>query len=272
MKKLDYIKDQCTDPEITKLLMAAGHAALTAGFILQELYNKPHTITMKGEINLVTEADVAAETAIIASLQEDTPDIGIMAEESAVENPSEAPGLVWVIDPLDGTTNFAHGFPFFAVSIALMENGQTKIGIIYCPLQDELFCCWQGGGAWLNGKKIQVTDTDFLVQALVATGFPYDIHAKLDDVMEQMRSLLPKVRDIRRAGAAAVDLAYVACGRLDGFWEMDLKPWDTAAGWLLVEEAGGKVTNFAGKTYSPFYPEILASNMVLHPLLSKQLG
>jgi myo-inositol-1(or 4)-monophosphatase len=271
MNRLDFLNRQCTDEEQCRLILAACRAALTAGFILKDLYDKPHTITMKGEINLVTEADIAAETAIVASLQEDAPDIPIMAEESAEESPEEPEGPIWVVDPLDGTTNFAHGFPIFAVSVALMENGRSTIGAIYCPLQDELFCCWQGGGAWLNGKKIRVTETDFLVQALVATGFPYDIHARLDDVLSQMRAILPKVRDIRRAGAAAVDLAYVACGRLDGFWEMDLKPWDTAAGWLLVEEAGGRVTDFSGKDYSPFFPEILAGNAALHPLLVKQL-
>lgn len=272
MNRLDYIKQHCSDPELVVLLLAANRAALTAGSILKELYTRPHTIKMKGEINLVTEADIAAESAIIASLGEDSPTINIMAEESAGENPVQQPGRVWVIDPLDGTTNFAHGFPIFAVSIALMEDGDTVLGVIYCPLQDELFCCWQNGGAWLNGTKIGVTNTEFLVQALVATGFPYDIHAKLDEVLQQIQALLPKVRDIRRAGAAAVDLAYVACGRLDAFWEMDLKPWDTAAGWLLVEEAGGKVTDFAGKPYSPFSPTILASNTLLHPLLSKHLA
>lgn len=272
MNRLDFLNRQCTDEKQCRLILAACRAALTAGLILKDLYDKPHTITMKGEINLVTEADIAAETAIVASLQEDAPDIPIMAEESAEESPQEPKGPIWVVDPLDGTTNFAHGFPIFAVSIALMENGRTTIGVIYCPLQDELFCCWQDGGAWLNGKAIRVTETDFLVQALVATGFPYDIHARLDDVLSQMRAILPKVRDIRRAGAAAVDLAYVACGRLDGFWEMDLKPWDTAAGWLLVEEAGGQVTDFTGKDYSPFYPEVLASNKTLHPLLVDQLA
>ena len=272
MNRLDFLKEQCTDKKQYPLLLAACRAAMTGGFILRDLYGKPHTITMKGEINLVTEADVASETAIVASLQEDAPDIALMAEESAGEDLKAPAGKLWVIDPLDGTTNFAHGFPIFAVSIALVENGQTTIGAVYCPLQDELFCCWQGGGSWLNGEKIQVTRTDFLVQALVATGFPYDIHAKLDAVISQMRAILPKVRDIRRAGAAAVDLAYVACGRLDGFYEMDLKPWDTAAGWLLVEEAGGRVTDFAGQEYSPFYPEILAANPALHPLLVKQLA
>lgn len=271
MQRLDFIQQQCTDTLQGKYLLAACRAAVTAGYILTELYNKPHTITMKGEINLVTEADIAAEASIIASLQEDAPTMTILAEESTGENPEKPQGPTWIIDPLDGTTNFAHGFPIFAVSIALMENNKITLGVIYCPLQDELFWCWKGGGAWLNTNKIQVTDTDFLVQALVATGFPYDIHAKLGEVLDQMQAILPKVRDIRRAGAAAVDLAYVACGRLDGFWEMDLKPWDTAAGWLLVEEAGGKVTDFAGKPYTPFIPEILATNTSLHPLLSKQL-
>jgi myo-inositol-1(or 4)-monophosphatase len=272
MNRLDFLDERCPDQNLRRLVTAACRAALTAGFMLRDLYGKPHEITMKGEINLVTEADVAAETAITASLGEDTPEIAILAEESADDEIKEPAAITWIVDPLDGTTNFAHGIPLFAVSIALLDKGQARVAAIYCPMQDELFCAWQGGGAWLNGKQIQVTETDFLVQALVATGFPYDIHAHLDRIMAQMRDILPKVRDIRRMGAAAVDLAYVACGRLDGFWEMDLKPWDTAAGWLLVEEAGGRVTDFAGKPYTPFTPEILASNTRLHKLLADQLG
>ncbi len=271
MNRLDFLETACTDQGTRRLVLAACRAALTAGFMLRELYGKPHEITMKGEINLVTEADFAAESAITASLGEDTPEIAILAEESADDEVKEPAEKTWIVDPLDGTTNFAHGIPVFAVSIALMEKGQVLVAAIYCPMQDELFCAWQGGGAWLNGEKITVTETDFLVQALVATGFPYDIYARIDDVMAQMRAILPKVRDIRRMGAAAVDLAYVACGRLDAFWEMDLKPWDTAAGWLLVEEAGGTVTDFGGKPYSPFTPVILASNTRLHKLLTDKL-
>lgn len=259
--------DSCSSPEIKSLLNAAGRAALTAGSMIRELYEKPHDIKMKGEINLVTEADLAAETAIVASLQEDAPEIAIMAEESHDPDKKPESGRVWVIDPLDGTTNFAHGIPIFAVSIALMEENKPVLGVIYCPMQDELFAACQGGGAWMNNESITVTDTEFLVQSLVATGFPYDIHTFLDRIIEQTRAVLPKVRDIRRCGAAAVDLAYLACGRLDGFWEMDLKPWDTAAGFLIVEEAGGKVTDFMGRPYSPFCNEILASNGILHPLL-----
>jgi len=271
MNRLDFLEQTCTDQSTLRQVRAACHAALTAGFMIRELYGKPHEITMKGEINLVTEADFAAESAITASLGEDTPEIPILAEESADDEVKEPAEMTWIVDPLDGTTNFAHGIPVFAVSIALMDAGQARVAAIYCPMQDELFCAWQGGGAWLNGDRITVTETDFLVQALVATGFPYDIYARLDDVMAQMRDILPKVRDIRRMGAAAVDLAYVACGRLDAFWEMDLKPWDTAAGWLVVEEAGGMVTDFAGKPYSPFTPEILASNTRLHTLITDQL-
>ena len=157
--------------------------------------------------------------------------------------------------------------PVFAVSIALLQDGQPMIGVVYCPMQDELFCACSHVGAWLNDHIITVTETEFLVQALVATGFPYNIHERLETVIRQIQKVLPKVRDIRRLGAAAVDLAYVACGRLDGFWEMDLNPWDTAAGWLLVQEAGGKITDFGGNRFSPFKPEIVASNTILHDLL-----
>jgi len=272
---MDRIADSvqhCTDPDQKRLLTAACRAALVGGSIIRELYNTPHDITMKGAINLVTEADVASESAVIASLNEDAPGITFMAEESAGDNPKSPEGAVWIIDPLDGTTNFAHGFPFFAVSIALLEDGIPRLGVIYCPMQDELFAACSNHGAWLNGTPIGVTDTRFLVEALVATGFPYDIHKHLNTVLAQMKAVLPKVRDIRRAGAAAVDLAYVACGRLDGFWELDLQPWDTAAGWLLVTEAGGVVTDFSGNGYSPFFPEILAANKELHPLLKDLLG
>jgi myo-inositol-1(or 4)-monophosphatase len=272
MNRIEKTMQHCTTEGQANLLQAACRAALVGGSIISKLYNRPHDITMKGAINLVTEADVSAESAIIASLNEDAPDITILAEESAGENPKEQPGDIWVLDPLDGTTNFAHGFPFFAVSIALLRDGVPQIGVVYCPMQDELFAACRNSGAWLNGSPIMVTETSFLVESLVATGFPYDIHENLDTVLSQLRTVLPKVRDIRRAGAAAVDLAYVACGRLDGFWELDLKPWDTAAGWLLVSEAGGTVTDFAGNVYSPFVPEILAANKAIHPLLKSLLG
>jgi len=271
MNRLTNTMKAAPSKELQTLLLAAARAALTAGAIIRELYAKPHTVRMKGEIDLVTEADVAAETAIIASLDEDAPGIAVMAEES-YQGPADITQRTWIIDPLDGTTNFAHGIPIFAVSIGLLDKGEPLIGVIYCPLQDELFCASRGGGAWLNDQRIEVTQTDFLVQALVATGFPYDIRKHIDQIIGQTKSVLPKVRDIRRMGAAAVDLAYVACGRLDGFWETALKPWDTAAGWLLVEEAGGTVTGFSGQQYTPFKGELLASNSILHPLLIEALA
>lgn len=267
MKRITNAVKACSSEENKTLLTAAARAALTAGAIIRELYEKPHMIHMKGNIDLVTEADVASETAIIASLKEDLGDIKVMAEESSPGAAQPDQGLLWVIDPLDGTTNFAHGIPIFAVSIALMENLRPRLGTIYCPMQDELFLTSRNGGAWRNGREIRVTGTELLIQSLVATGFPYDIHTYLPRLVSQMQAVLPKVRDIRRCGAAAVDLAYLACGRLDGFWEMDLKPWDTAAGFVLVEEAGGRVSDFLGQQYSPFKKEILASNGQLHPLL-----
>ena len=276
MNRIDTIVDHCkkekNNQELANRLQAACRAALVAGSIIRNLYNQPHTIELKGAINLVTEADIAAESAVIASLNEDAPGIAILAEESSADNPEPPAGLVWVVDPLDGTTNFAHGFPFFAVSIALLKDGIPQLGVVYCPMQDELFAACSGCGAWLNGSPIRVTETKFLVEALIGTGFPYEIHQNLDTVIGQMRAILPKVRDIRRAGAAAVALAYVACGRLDGFWEMNLQPWDTAAGWLLVTEAGGLVTDYRGEQFSPFIPSILAANPSLHPLLSELLG
>ncbi len=271
MNRIAEVIDNCKNQEQAKMLQAACRAALVGGSIIREKYDAPRSITMKGEINLVTDTDVASEAAIVASITEDTPEIAIMAEESTGTHPQATAGDVWIIDPLDGTTNFAHGFPFFAVSIALLRDGVPLVGVVYCPMQDELFTACHDCGAWLNGGPIKVTDTRFLVESLVATGFPYDIHKNLDEILMQLRDILPKVRDIRRAGAASIDLAYVACGRLDGFWEMDLQPWDTAAGWLLVNEAGGTVTDFIGKNYSPFIPEILAANPTIHSLLLKQL-
>ena len=271
MNRIDYCASRCQDKKTGELLTAACRAALTGGSILKELYDKPHEITMKGSINLVTEADIASETVIMASLEEDAPGISILAEESGKKEQGMERDLLWVVDPLDGTNNYAHGVPFFCTSIALLENGKPKVGAVYHPLLDELFCAAEGSGAWLNGKRINVTDTPVLVQALVATGFPYDIHKRLSEILNQIGTILPKVRDIRRAGAAALDLAYVACGRFDCFYEQDLEPWDTAAGWLLVQEAGGKISDFSGKPYSCFHNEILASNAPLHPKFLKLL-
>jgi len=255
------------DSAMAAIVRTAAAAALAAGAIIRDLYEKPHQIRMKGAIDLVTEADLASEAAILAVLSREFPGVAVLAEESSPNYRQISSGPQWIIDPLDGTTNFAHGFPVFAVSIAYSSGQSSQAGVVYCPMQDELFLAWRGGGAWLDGRRLAVSRTDRLIAALVGTGFPYAIRENLDDVLGKLGRVLPLVRDVRRAGAASVDLAYVACGRLDGFWERDLKPWDTAAASLLVEEAGGQVSDFGGKAWDPFRPEVVASNRLLHRAL-----
>jgi len=271
MNRIQAPAAQCISGELRQLLTAACRAALAAGQLIKQRYDLPHEITMKGVINLVTEVDLAAEAVIVASLGADTPGLPIMAEESVATHAQRNTKQFWVVDPLDGTTNFAHGFPYFAVSIALLAEGKPVVAAIYAPMLDELFCAFRGGGAWLNGRPIRVTGTGQLIAALIGTGFPYELDLTLPGVLRQLAAVLPRVRDIRRAGAAALDLAYVACGRLDGFYEINLQPWDTAAGWLLVEEAGGRVTDGSGGAFSPFVRSIVASNGTLHPSLLQLL-
>jgi len=192
--------------------------------------------------------------------------IPVLGEELAKTEPS---GTYWLVDPLDGTTNYAHGFPWFAPSIALMEEKTPVLGVIYHVMTDELFFAERGKGALLNRRRLKVSETGELGKALLATGFPYNVHQKPEKVLGAFGDFLVKARGIRRAGAAALDLAYVACGRFDGFWEALLKPWDTAAGILLVEEAGGLVTNFRGESFNPFVPHIVASNGKIHQEMLK---
>ncbi len=250
--------------EHRELLDMAVSAALSAGNILCQLYDNPHSVRFKGEIDLVTEADIASEKAILSMLEDKGPQIGVLAEESASQQVNSLTRLTWIIDPLDGTTNFAHGFPWFCVSIALWNKSHVELGVIYLPLQDELFYAVKGAGACLNNRQIRVSSTDTLDRSLLATGFPYDVREKPDQVISALKDMIVKAQGVRRAGAAALDLAYVAAGRLDGFWEIKLKPWDTAAGVLLVEEAGGQVTDFANGSYDPFLKEIIASNALIH--------
>ncbi len=258
--------------EHARIFNTAARAALEAGRVLMDLYSNPHEIKYKGEIDLVTEADVASEKAVKQVIMSENSD-EIMAEESAesVKCP-EAP--VWIIDPLDGTTNYAHGFPFFCVSVCYylgtdmdgLEAGPLA-GVVYCPVLDELFSGLRGHGAWLNGRRIRTTSQDDLGKGLMATGFPYTIRHESDWVLDALHKIIVKAQGIRRAGAAALDLAWLAAGRVDGFYEAGLKPWDTAAAQLLVTEAGGMVTDFAGRPYTPFMKEVLASNGPLHPEL-----
>ncbi len=248
--------------DIKRAVDIAKEAALSAGKILKELYLKPHQITHKGEIDLVTEADIASEKKI-KDILNSIKIAPILAEESSSLEINKDK-TIWIVDPLDGTTNFAHGFPWFCVSIALWDNARTIIGVIYLPIFNECFIAVEGQGAFLNDERIEVSRVNCLNEALLATGFPYDVRQHPDKVIEALKNMILKCQGIRRAGAAAIDMAYVACGRLDGFWEIKLKPWDTAAGLLLVQEAGGKVTDFSGNNYDPWIREVLASNSIIH--------
>jgi myo-inositol-1(or 4)-monophosphatase len=271
MKRISSIAFSLPDQYISELFTIAGRAALEAGNALRNLFQQPYTIHFKDKFDLVTNADIASEEIILTLLDAEQNGTKVLAEESRAlydEPPLEA---VWIVDPLDGTTNFVHGLPWFAVSIAYLDKGKCEIGIIYAPMQDELFCACRGQGAWLNGESIRVSEVADLSQALLATGFPCDVHLHPEPVLGALENLLIHSQGIRRGGAAALDLAAVACGRLDGFWEIKLKPWDTAAGKLLVEEAGGKVTDFNNEIYSPFVPEIACSNGRIHDQIIKQL-
>lgn len=240
----------------------AVRAARTAGELQRERLWSEHRVEFKGEINLVTEVDQESEALIVGMIREAFPDHDILAEEN--DYGSTRAGCKWIIDPLDGTTNYAHGFPWFGVSIALEVEGEVRLGVIYHPMRDELFTVVKGKRAFLNGWPLHASRRAPLKNALLATGFPYDRTRENENNFAQFFDSQMAARAVRRFGAAALDLAYVAAGRLDGYWEMKLKPWDVAAGKLLVEEAGGRVTNHAGEPYSVYDHRIVASNGLIH--------
>ncbi len=241
-----------------------------AGEILLDLYPKIHEIRYKGSINLVTEADVKSENLLKQAIKEKYPAHTILAEESGLEDRDKT--FKWIIDPLDGTTNFAHGFPWFCVSVALEVNKEICLGVVHNPISKETFSVLKQNGAFLNGMPIRVSKAKQIEKALLATGFPYNIHEQPEPVVSRFNKMLKVARGIRRAGSAALDLCYVACGRFDGFWEERLYPWDTAAGLLLVKEAGGIVTDFKGNPYSIYGKEILATNGFLHKTMLEILN
>jgi myo-inositol-1(or 4)-monophosphatase len=243
-------------------LDSAVQAALAAGEMQRKRLWGEHRIDFKGEKNLVTEVDRDSEALIIRSLRTVCPDCDILAEESGAV--SQGSPFRWIIDPLDGTTNYAHGFPWFAVSIALEIDGMVRLAVIYHPVMDEMFTAMLGDGAMLNGQRISVSRREPLGNSLLATGFPYDRTRSNENNFDNFIEFQLTARAVRRAGAAALDLAYVAAGRLDGYWETKLHPWDVAAGKLLVEEAGGIITNHSGDPYSLEDPRILASNGLIH--------
>jgi myo-inositol-1(or 4)-monophosphatase len=251
-----------TEAEIQGFLQQAVAAAKAAGALQKQRLWSDLDISFKGEIDLVTEVDRRCEELIVAALKGAFPEHGILAEEGS--NQEGRLPYKWVIDPLDGTTNFAHGFPWFCVSIALEHQGEVLLGVIYHCMMDELFTAVRGGGAFLNGSKIRVSTRQPLRRSLLATGFPYDRTRDNENNFDNFINFQLAARAVRRAGAAALDLAYVAAGRLDGYWECKLKPWDVAAGSLMVTEAGGILTNHAGLPHSVYDHRILASNGVIH--------
>lgn len=254
------------------MLNFAVETAVLAGKALLEKFGRKLNVSKKGEINLVTEADLASEKMIVERIRSHFPKHTILAEESGetviCDNEQT---WKWIIDPLDGTTNFAHGYPCFAVTIALEHKGEIVLGVTYDPTRNEVFAAEKGEGATLNGKKIKVSATKKLSDALIVTGFPYDF-TKRKSVVENLLKLLFRARGVRRDGSAAIDLAYVACGRFDGFWEEGLNPWDVAAGYLLVKEAGGMVTHYDGSSFNIYQSPILATNGLIHDEMIKALN
>ncbi len=247
---------------VHKFLEAARVSARQAGEMLKRHQTDVREITFKGSVDLVTNFDKQAQNQIVEFLSTQFPHHDILAEEElSLEKGSE---YLWVIDPLDGTTNFAHGFPVFCVSIALMKDGEILLGVVFDPTRDEMFQAVKGAGASLNGEAIVVSSTEELDKSLLATGFPYDIRTSTRNNLDHFADFAVRAQAVRRCGSAAVDLCYVACGRFDGFWELKLAPWDVAAGVLIVMEAGGRVSDFSGNPMDIFGEEIVATNSYIH--------
>lgn len=245
-----------------KTIQAAREAALKAGRMLRENIGKSSEISYKGTVDLVTNFDTQAQRVIFDHLSSCFPDHDYLAEEGLNQN--KGAEFRWIIDPLDGTTNYAHHFPVFTVSIALEREGEVVLGLIYDPMREEMFSAVKGEGAFLNGEEIRVSAVDDLNKSLLATGFPYDIRASKVNNITHFNNLLTRVQGIRRCGSAAMDLCYVASGRFDGFWELKLSPWDIAAGALIVQEAGGLISDFQNGEFTIYGAEILASNGLIH--------
>ncbi len=257
--------------EYRPLCLQVCDVAKEAGqYIREELPRlRSSDIESKGLHNYVTHVDTTAEKRIVKSLEQLLPEAGFIVEEESISKQGDT--YRWVVDPLDGTTNFIHGLPCFSVSIALMEGSEVVLGVVYEVAHDECFYAWKGGGAWMNEEPIRVSGAGSLGESLLATGFPYYDYSLLDKYMELFTWCLRNTHGVRRIGSAAVDLAYVACGRFEGFFEYSLSPWDVAAGSLIVAEAGGVVTDFSGGDHFVFGKEIVATNKGIYPSLIEKV-
>lgn len=247
---------------LKNFLEIAKQAALASGEIQMNHLHHEKEVEFKGEINLVTQVDKKCEKEIVSMIHKAFPSHDILAEEgSGVRKNSD---YKWIVDPLDGTTNYAHSYPLFCTSIALEYKGAIVVGAVYEPNLKELFLAEKGAGATWNGQKMQVSKTLKLDQALLATGFAYNVKQTQNNNLNHFSNFILNSRAVRRDGVAAVDLCYAAMGRFDGFWELELQPWDLAAGFLMVEEAGGRVSDFRGKPFNIYMKEVLASNSFIH--------
>jgi myo-inositol-1(or 4)-monophosphatase len=254
----------------TDLLQDAVRISRLAGSLLKDRLLTDFSVEHKGDVDLVTEMDRAAQDLIESEILVKYPDHGILAEEDLDLHGSS--GFLWIVDPLDGTTNYAHRFPVFSVSIAVAYGNETLCGVVYNPVSDETFKAVSGEGASLNAMPLRVSNTGQLTDSLLGTGFPYSIRETPQPTLGHFERFVRKAQDIRRCGSAALDLCFVACGRLDGFWELDLKPWDVAAGMLIVREAGGMVTDFSGSDLGMDASQVLASNGLIHKRMMEILS
>ena len=244
-------------------LATAVEAVVRAGAIQLAKFGGTFKVDKKGAIDLVTEVDVEVEQMFRALVAERFPDHQVLAEEmGGLATVPEGP--CWVFDPIDGTTNFTHGLPIFCSSLALEIDGVAEIAAVYDPNRAELFTAERGGGAYLNGQPLRVSSTDQMVDAMLVTGFPYDVHGRIDEIVGLFAQFVGRARAVRRLGSAAIDLCYIAAGRMDAFWERDLKPWDIAGGALIVAEAGGRITNMDGRPFASRGRDVLATNGLLH--------
>jgi myo-inositol-1(or 4)-monophosphatase len=257
--------------QLSRYLETAIQLARQAGDQLRSAQKSRRTIDYKGKIDLVTEMDRKVEAFLGQELKDRFPDHDLLAEEDLANRRSGSPFL-WIVDPLDGTTNYAHGLPIYSVSIALACDGKVEVGAVYQPVLDEMFTATAGGGARLNGERISVSREAELAHSLLVTGFPYDMHETERDNLEYFRRFVKRARAVRRLGSAALDLCYVACGRFDGYWELKLSPWDVAAGALIAREAGATVTAMDGGPFDPFEGTIIASNGLVHKTMETVLS
>ena len=250
-------------PSDPLFLTTAIEAVILAGDQQMARFGQQFAVNKKGAIDLVTDVDVEVERRFRALIAQRFPAHQILAEEMGGARAVPA-GPCWIFDPIDGTTNFAHGLPIFCASLALEIDGVAEVAAVYDPNRKELFTAERGGGAFLNGRPLRVSSAGRLVDAMLVTGFPYDVHARVDEIVGRFGAFVGRARAVRRHGSAAIDLCYVAAGRLDGFWETDLKPWDIAGGALIAAEAGGRVTDTDGAPFRSRGGHVLATNGHLH--------